>query len=218
MAKPLRPKRGTTAKNDAFVGLASEITIDTTKHSIRVHDGVTAGGYEILPKSENDKVYQPKGNYLTSAPVTSVNGQTGAVNINVGVTSFNGSAGAVTYTAPVTSVNGQTGAVTISTTDSTKIPLSGSRGSLAGYETNGSATTISASSADSNQTGSAITVSNGTAGTSWTKIVRVTAAVSVSLGSSWVWQGGSAPTITAGGVLVCCWCGSGGIANFVSPS
>lgn len=48
MAKPLRPKRGTTAKNDAFTGLASEITIDTDKHSIRVHDGVTPGGYETL--------------------------------------------------------------------------------------------------------------------------------------------------------------------------
>lgn len=57
--------------------------------------------------------YQPKGNYLTSAPVSSVNGKTGAVTIDVGVTSFNGSTGAVTYTAPVTSVNGKTGAVTI---------------------------------------------------------------------------------------------------------
>lgn len=59
--------------------------------------------------------YQPKGNYLTSAPVTSVNGQTGDVTVDVGVTSFNGSKGAVTYTAPVTSVNGKTGAVTIDT-------------------------------------------------------------------------------------------------------
>jgi len=50
-----------------------------------------------------------------TAPVTSVNGQTGAVTIDTGVTSFNGQTGAVTYTAPVTSVNGQTGAVTIDT-------------------------------------------------------------------------------------------------------
>lgn len=57
MAKPLRPKRGTTAKNDAFVGLASEITIDTDKHSIRVHDGITVGGHEILPKAKNDELY-----------------------------------------------------------------------------------------------------------------------------------------------------------------
>ena len=49
MAKPLRPKRGTTAKNDAFVGMVGEITVDTEEHSIRVHDGVTAGGYTLLP-------------------------------------------------------------------------------------------------------------------------------------------------------------------------
>lgn len=64
MAKPLRPKRGTTAKNDAFTGLASEITIDTDKHSIRVHDGVTAGGHEILPKAKNDELYEAKGSAL----------------------------------------------------------------------------------------------------------------------------------------------------------
>lgn len=231
MAKPLRPKRGTTAKNNAFTGLASEITIDTDKHSIRVHDGVTVGGHEILPKAKNDELYAPKsldvgvtsfngskGAVTYTAPVTSVNGKTGAVSVDVGVTSFNGSTGAVTYSAPVTSVNGKTGAVTISTGDSTKIPISGSRGNLAGYESSGTATTINASARDSNQTGSKITVSNGTSGTSWTKIVRVTSAVSVTLGSNWKWQGGSAPTIKSGGILVCCWCGSGGIANFISPS
>ena len=50
---------------------------------------------------------------IPDVPVQSVNGQTGAVNINVGVTSFNGQTGAITYTAPVTSVNGATGAVTV---------------------------------------------------------------------------------------------------------
>lgn len=48
------------------------------------------------------------------APVTSVNGQTGNVNINVPVTSVNGQTGNVTINVPVTSVNGQTGDVTIS--------------------------------------------------------------------------------------------------------
>lgn len=46
-------------------------------------------------------------------PVTSVNGQTGAVNLDFPVTSVNGQTGAVTILIPVTSVNGQTGAVTI---------------------------------------------------------------------------------------------------------
>ena len=46
-------------------------------------------------------------------PVTSVNGQTGNVNLTFPVTSVNGQTGAVTIVIPVQSVNGQTGAVTI---------------------------------------------------------------------------------------------------------
>lgn len=99
-----------------------------------------------------------------------------------------------------------------------KLNVTGSRGVLAGYETPGTDTTISATSKDSSVTGSNVTVSNGSASTSWTKIVSLTAAVKVTLGSSWKWQGGSAPTIVAGGILVCCWCGSSGIASFASPS
>lgn len=109
----------------------------------------------------------------------------------------------------------------VSVTDSSKIAISGSRGSLAGYQSvyqySGSIT-IDQSSSDSIQSAYAITVSNGTSGTSWTKIVRVTSAVTVTLGSSWKWQGGSVPTIVSGGILVCCWCGNGGVATFVSPS
>lgn len=98
-----------------------------------------------------------------------------------------------------------------------KISITGSRGTLAGYETTGTASTINASSADSNETSAAVTVSNGAANTSWTKIVRLTAASpSVTLSSSWSWVGGSAPELTTGGILICCWCGSAGIANFIS--
>ena len=62
----------------------------------------------------NHQITLVKGKtFLETAPVTSVNGQTGAVTIDTGVTSFNGSTGAVTYTAPVTSVNGQTGEVNL---------------------------------------------------------------------------------------------------------
>lgn len=99
-----------------------------------------------------------------------------------------------------------------------KVNVTGSRGALAGYETTGTDTTISATSKDSCVTGSNVTVSNGSANTSWTKIVSLTAEVTVTLGSSWKWQGGSAPTIVAGGILVCCWCGSFGLCVFVSPT
>ena len=61
MSKPLRPKRGTKGQNDAFTGLASEVTIDTDSHSIRVHDGVTAGGHEIPTKAMSDARYVTSG-------------------------------------------------------------------------------------------------------------------------------------------------------------
>lgn len=46
-------------------------------------------------------------------PVTSVNGQTGDITINVPVQSVNGQTGNVVINVPVQSVNGQTGAVTV---------------------------------------------------------------------------------------------------------
>ena len=45
-------RRGTTAEHSAFTGLVGEITVDTTKDTIVVHDGVTAGGYPLAKASE----------------------------------------------------------------------------------------------------------------------------------------------------------------------
>lgn len=44
MAKILKFKRGNTAKNNAYTGSAGELTVDTTKKTVVVHDGVTPGG------------------------------------------------------------------------------------------------------------------------------------------------------------------------------
>lgn len=52
MSKPLKPKRGTTAENDAYIGEAYEVTLDTEKHTLRVHDGVTPGGHELARGGE----------------------------------------------------------------------------------------------------------------------------------------------------------------------
>lgn len=45
MADQLQLRRGTTAENDAFTGAEGEVTIDTDKHVVVIHDGVNAGGY-----------------------------------------------------------------------------------------------------------------------------------------------------------------------------
>ena len=48
MATQIQYRRGTGAQNDAFTGALGEITVDTTNKTIRVHDGVTAGGNTIV--------------------------------------------------------------------------------------------------------------------------------------------------------------------------
>jgi hypothetical protein len=45
-------RRGTTAQHSAFTGLVGEITVDTDKDTIVVHDGSTAGGYPLAKSSE----------------------------------------------------------------------------------------------------------------------------------------------------------------------
>lgn len=44
--------RGDTAKNDAYTGRDGELTIDTERNEVRIHDGVTAGGEVASGHSE----------------------------------------------------------------------------------------------------------------------------------------------------------------------
>ena len=44
-------RRGTTSEHSTFTGLVGEITVDTTKDTIVVHDGATAGGYPLAKES-----------------------------------------------------------------------------------------------------------------------------------------------------------------------
>jgi hypothetical protein len=45
-------RRGTTSEHSTFTGLVGEVTVDTTKDTLVVHDGVTAGGYPLAKASE----------------------------------------------------------------------------------------------------------------------------------------------------------------------
>ncbi len=52
MSRVLQIRRGTTAQNDNFTGMAGEITFDTTAKTIRVHDGTTLGGIALARADE----------------------------------------------------------------------------------------------------------------------------------------------------------------------
>jgi len=51
MASQVQYRRGTNAQNAAFTGALAEITVDTTNGTLRVHDGITAGGSNIATVS-----------------------------------------------------------------------------------------------------------------------------------------------------------------------
>ena len=54
MAKTIQFKRGTTAQTNFFAGALGEVTVDTDKDVIVVHDGVTAGGFSSAARANTD--------------------------------------------------------------------------------------------------------------------------------------------------------------------
>lgn len=51
MANALQLRRGTTAQHSSFTGLAGEVTVDTDKDTVVVHDGSTAGGIPLAKEA-----------------------------------------------------------------------------------------------------------------------------------------------------------------------
>lgn len=52
MSGVLKIRGGTTAEHATFTGEAREITVDTTKNTVVVHDGATAGGFPLAKREE----------------------------------------------------------------------------------------------------------------------------------------------------------------------
>jgi len=52
MTTQIKRRRGTTLQHSTFAGAEAEITIDTDKNTVVVHDGSTAGGYPLAKASE----------------------------------------------------------------------------------------------------------------------------------------------------------------------
>ncbi len=57
MPKQVQLRRGTTAEHATFTGVVGEVTVDTTKDTLVVHDGSTVGGYP-LARATGDQLFQ----------------------------------------------------------------------------------------------------------------------------------------------------------------
>ena len=51
MSTQIQRRRGTTGEHSTFTGAAGEITIDSTKNTVVVHDGSTAGGFPLAKEA-----------------------------------------------------------------------------------------------------------------------------------------------------------------------
>ncbi len=54
MAKQIQLRRGTTAENNGFTGAVGEVSVDTDKDVLVVHDGVTVGGFPVAARANAD--------------------------------------------------------------------------------------------------------------------------------------------------------------------
>lgn len=73
MAKRLQLRRGTTAETNTFTGAVGEVTVDTNKKTVVVHDGVTAGGFPVAAIANNDgtiSLIKKDGTVITTIPAS----------------------------------------------------------------------------------------------------------------------------------------------------
>ena len=52
MALQIQLRRGTTTEHSSFTGAVGEVTVDTSKNTLVLHDGVTAGGFPLTSSGE----------------------------------------------------------------------------------------------------------------------------------------------------------------------
>ena len=119
MSRQIQIRRGTAAEHNDFTGAIGEITMDTTNNSLRVHDGSTVGGHNILNETKiteklSEKANKDGDNFTSTGKINIANMSMPSINvtnISVGVSGTNYTSGVDGYIAlyPIFSSNGYCG-------------------------------------------------------------------------------------------------------------
>jgi hypothetical protein len=109
MATILQLRRGTTTQHNTFTGALGEVTVDTTKDTVVVHDGTTAGGKPLATEAFVTSAIQTKDNSdeitegATNLYFTDTRARA-AVSVTDsggdGSLAYNSTTGVITYTGP----------------------------------------------------------------------------------------------------------------------
>lgn len=81
MATQLQFRRGTTSQHAGFTGGVAEVTVDTTKNVVVVHDGVTPGGWPAPSLSFAQAAYDQANAAGSSTTVTAAFNQANTANV-----------------------------------------------------------------------------------------------------------------------------------------
>jgi hypothetical protein len=78
MATQVQFRGGTTSEHSTFTGVAREVTVDTTKKTVVVHDGSTAGGIPLAKESAATSAVAITGGTINGTTIGATTASTGA--------------------------------------------------------------------------------------------------------------------------------------------
>ena len=85
MATQVQFRGGTTTEHASFTGAAREVTVDTTKDTVVVHDGSTAGGFPLLRAEGGAQDISTSGDITVNTDALFVDAS--AKNVGIGTSS-----------------------------------------------------------------------------------------------------------------------------------
>jgi hypothetical protein len=107
----VQSRRGTTTEHATFTGLVGESTIDTTKHTVVVHDGSTQGGFPLqkeLTSGQNIKTING-ASLLNAGDLTLLTAIPAATTTALGGVKVDGTTITVDDAGKITAVGGSGG-------------------------------------------------------------------------------------------------------------
>lgn len=180
MAKRIQLRRGTTVQTNAFTGALGEVTVDTDKDVLVVHDAVTVGGFAVAARANADggvSLINKTGVVLATVPATGLlNNTLTSTATDQAVTAAqakvlkdlvdtklaaNGTAPTATKLATARKINNVDfdGTLNITVADATKLPLAG--GALTGNLTSTGTVKVNNTTASTSATTGALTTTGG---------------------------------------------------------
>lgn len=97
MSTAVQLRRGTTTQHASFTGAVGEVTVDTTKDTVVVHDGTTVGGYPLVKESDKGVTVVQQTSAVGSADIPTGttaqrdgSPQTGYFRFNTSLSKFEG--------------------------------------------------------------------------------------------------------------------------------